>query len=82
MYRLVLNGESHFQERAQGIPDTDFFSYISESEKIRTAKEILIFLNLLNPLHLREHLKVNFSDNIAGILNQIQTWERKMFSTQ
>lgn len=25
MYRLVLNGESHLQKRAQGIPDADFF---------------------------------------------------------
>ena len=80
MYRLVLHGESHLQERAQGIPDTDFFTYISDAEKIRTAKEILIFLNLLNPLHLREHLKTNPSDDVAEILNQIHAWENEIFS--
>ena len=80
MYRLVLNGESHLRERAQGIPDTDFFSYIGDAEKTRTAKEILIFLNLLNPLHLREHLKTKPSDDVSEILNQIQAWENEIFS--
>lgn len=79
MYRLVLHGESHLQERAKGIPDTDFFSHVSESEKIRTAKEILIFINLLNPLHLREHLRRNQSDDGAAILNKIKAWENELF---
>lgn len=80
MYRLVLNGESHLQERAQGIPDTDFFSYIGEAEKIRTAREILIFLYLLNPLHLREHFKVSSPCAVADILRQIQAWDDEIFS--
>lgn len=82
MYRLVLNGESHLQERAQGIPDTDFFAYIGDAEKLRTAKEVLVFLHLLNPLHLRAHLKATSQDDVSGMINQIETWESDMFTTQ
>jgi hypothetical protein len=79
MYRLVLNGESHLQERAQGLPDTDFFVYISEAEKVRTAKEILIFINILTPLHLKTHLRESPSDDITDKLNKIQAWENDIF---
>lgn len=56
MYRLVLNSESHFEELARSIPERDFFEFIDKSDKIRTAKDILSFIYLLNPLHLEEHL--------------------------
>lgn len=35
----------------------DFFDYISSEEKIRTAKEILVFLYTLDDQHVIEHLK-------------------------
>lgn len=55
MYRLVLHGGSHREEQIQ-ICQLDFFSLISEEEKVRTAKDILCFIYLLNNSHLIAHL--------------------------
>lgn len=55
MYRIVLNGGSHRYDQTRGM-HVDFFSVISEQEKIRTAKEILCFIYLLNHPHVRAHL--------------------------
>lgn len=74
MYRLVLNCESHLEYQARALPDTDFFSYISQDEKIRTAKKILIFLNLINPLHIKCHLE-SAKNNY---LEFITTWESEL----
>lgn len=56
LYRLILNGESHFKEAVQGSPETSFFSHLSSTEKQRTAKDILCFLYKLNELHILAHL--------------------------
>lgn len=54
MCRLVLHGESHFEERVDAIQDgANFFQYISTSEKRRTAKDILCFMLILNEPHIR-----------------------------
>ena len=55
MYRLVLHGGSHREEQIQTC-QLDFFSFISDEEKIRTAKDILCFIYLLNNSHLIAHL--------------------------
>lgn len=57
MYRLVLHGGSHNEERVKSMVSDDFFDYISSEEKIRTAKEILVFLYTLDDQHVIEHLK-------------------------
>ncbi|MBE6099311.1 MAG: hypothetical protein E7197_04585 [Anaerovibrio sp.] len=56
MYRLVLHGGSHMEDRVKNIDDMDFFYYISDSEKQRTAKDVLCFLYKLNEKHLMAHL--------------------------
>lgn len=56
MYRLVLNSESHLEENTRSYPEYDFYGLIDEEEKIRTAKDIMCFIYLLNPLHLSAHL--------------------------
>ncbi len=56
MYRLVLNGESHMKDRVQTIDDMDFYEFISDSEKQRTAKDILCFMYKLNEKHVMAHL--------------------------
>ena len=55
MYRLVLHGGSHREEQVKCMR-VDFFSLISESEKRRTAKDILCFMKLLNPSHIIAYL--------------------------
>ncbi len=56
MYRLVLNGESHFEQRIKGLEDLNFFSVISPEEKHQTAKDIICLMYILNPNHVNAHL--------------------------
>lgn len=62
MYRLVLHGGSHREEQVKSMNDLNFFQFISKQEKIRTAKDILCFIYLLNSPHLLAHLKDVDSD--------------------
>lgn len=55
MYRLILNNGSHKLDQTKSMYDMNFFAVISESEKQRTAKEILCFIYLLNKKHLLCH---------------------------
>ena len=57
MYRLILNNGSHKLDQTKSMYDMNFFAVISESEKQRTAKEILCFIYLLNKKHLLSHLE-------------------------
>ena len=77
MYRLVLNGESHLEERVINLQDHYFFSTITTDEKIRTAKDILCLIRLLNRKHIESHLR--------GIPNSILTidgWCQDILSRQ
>ena len=56
MYRFVLNGGSHREEQTRSM-EIDFLSVISDTEKRRTAREILSFIYLLNKPHLLAHLE-------------------------
>lgn len=53
MYRLVLHGESHMEDKTKIL---NFTSYISETEKQKTAKDILSLLYLLHDTHLKKYL--------------------------
>lgn len=75
MYRLVLNGESHFEEKIKALHDMEFYSYISPEEKIRTAKDILCFLYLLNPKHIECHLS-----EVSGAVQKIEEWCQNILS--
>ena len=66
MYRIVLNEGSHRYDQTRNM-QMDFFSMISETERRRTAKEILCFMYLLNKPHMRAHL----GDQNCGV---IETW--------
>lgn len=69
MYRLVLNGESHFEQRIKGLEDLNFFSVISPEEKHQTAKDIICLMYILNPNHVNAHLA-----EIPGAENKIKAW--------
>lgn len=69
MYRLVLNGESHFGESAMIYPESDFFAYISTPEKQITAKNLLCFMYIINPLHIKKQF-----DNKKDCIENIETW--------
>jgi len=57
MYRLVLNGESHMEERTNSLDDMDYFDFLSDQERQRTAREVLCFIYLLNEKHVLAHLE-------------------------
>lgn len=63
MYRLVLHGESHYEEKVETIDDLNFFRFISPSEKRKTAQDIVCFIYSLNKAHLRAHLCHQGSNN-------------------
>ena len=73
MYRLVLNSESHMEEGVRCIPDSDFCKMYTKEEKQKTARHILVFLYLLNPLHVKVHLK-----EISNAINNIEQWKNNI----
>ena len=64
MYRLVLHGESHAEDKTKTL---DFFLCISEDEKQNTAKDILSLLYLLHKAHLQKYLE-------KGQVERIKQW--------
>ena len=72
MYRLILNGESHMEERAKG-EDTDFCEMYSKEEKQRTARDILVFLYLISSVHVEAHLH-----DIKDSVTEIKKWSNEI----
>jgi wobble nucleotide-excising tRNase len=68
MYRLVLNSGSHMKERVETINDMNFFDFISDADKKRTARDLICFLYKLNPLHVLAHLKS--IENAESVIKQ------------
>ena len=69
MYRLVLHGESHFEDPVK-VLNIDFFDTISDEEREKTARDLLVLLYLLDDLHVLKHL--------AGVRNakdQLEQWK-------
>lgn len=69
MYRLVLHGGSHKEEQVKTMEDFTFFSVITDTEKQRTAKDVLCFIYLLNKTHLLEHLKA-----VGSVESELENW--------
>ena len=71
MYRLVLNGESHFENASKGTPETMFYSNLSSKEKKRIARDILCFMYKVNRLHIISHLP-NAENNLKSWCKEIE----------
>lgn len=69
MYRLVLNGDSHMEERTNSLTDMDYLDFLSEEERQRTAREVICFIYLLNDYHVLAHL-----EGKKNIITNIQKW--------
>lgn len=74
MYRLVLHGGSHREEQVKALDDLNFFSVISSEEKMRTAKDVLCYLYILNAKHVISHLK----DNGNNVKTNLEQWCRNI----
>ncbi len=81
MYRLVLHGGSHNEERVKSMVSDDFFDYISSEEKTRTAKEILVFLYLMDKQHVLEHLKRDTDGSeLLDARTDLELWKDEIHS--
>lgn len=70
MYRLVLHGESHFLERIKSMHDgINFYDFISDDEKQKTARSILCMMYILNPEHIISHFRT-----IPTAIKDIRRW--------
>lgn len=69
MYRLVLNGDSHMEERTNSMEDMDYFDFLSDKERRRTAREVICFIYLLNDKHILAHL-----DGKKDVENNLKNW--------
>lgn len=79
MYRLVLHGESHYEEQVYTMRDgLEFHELISDDSKKKTAKDILCFIYLLNEVHIQSYLGDKAINNIKRWLSNIE----KIFSTE
>lgn len=72
LYRFVLNGGSHMEEKVKGLQSTDFIDYLSMEEKKRTARDIILFLYCINKGHILAHLK-----NENEVESTIKMWIRE-----
>lgn len=74
MYRLVLNGESHLQDRTKSLTDNNFFATISKDEKKRTAKDVLCLMYLLNSNHIKAQFNAMKNEIGMDSIENIEKW--------
>jgi wobble nucleotide-excising tRNase len=72
MYRLVLHGESHYEEHIRGFQGMEFFSHLSRGEKQRTARDIICLMYVLNRSHILSHLSPSAESDIVGWIADIR----------
>jgi wobble nucleotide-excising tRNase len=68
MYRLVLHNESHTRDAMNNYADRTTLEQFNKEEKIRSAKDLLAFMYLLNPKHIDSYFKTN-NQAITNIRN-------------
>lgn len=73
MYRLVLHGESHMEERVKTLQDPEYLDFISDEAKERTAQEVICFMYELNSKHVLAHL-----EGESDVENNINNWLGKI----
>lgn len=69
LYRLVLHGSSHMEERVQSLETLDLSAYLSEETLQRTAKDMICLLYSLNDLHVLTYL-----GSIKDAQSTINSW--------
>ena len=73
MCRLILNGESHMEERVYNL--NTITPYFTKQEKVQTAKSLLLFLSYVNEEHLACYLSPP-NDGEEDRLSEIKSWEK------
>jgi len=74
MYRLILHGESHLEERVKSLTDNNFFATITADEKSRTAKDVLCLMYQLNKSHIEAHFTAMKDEVGRDVITDIEKW--------
>ena len=74
MYRLILNGESHLEERTKSLTDNNFFATITAKEKKRTAKDVLCLMYSLNSNHMKAQFNAMKDELGNDAIQNIEKW--------
>ncbi|MBY5035143.1 AAA family ATPase [Streptococcus gallolyticus] len=72
MYRLVLHGGSHYEDPVKAL-NIDFFDTISDEEREKTARDLLVLLYLLDDLHILKHLA-----GISDAKEELEQWKHEI----
>ena len=80
MYRLVLHGESHLEERVKSLTDNNFFATFTSDEKKRVARDVLCLMYLLNKNHISAHFSTMKDDVGVDALSNIAQWANNIKS--
>lgn len=78
MYRLVLNSDSHFEDPVKAL-NIDFFDTISDEERVKTAKDLLVLLYLLDDIHVLKHLSDKSNpQKLSNAKKQLEEWKGEL----
>lgn len=75
MYRLLLNGESHYSDKIYGITERDREVLLTIKQKIQTARFVLVLLYSLNSVHLKYQIN-NFDPKI------LESWKSDLIGSK
>lgn len=73
MCRLILNGESHMEERVYNLDTVT--PYFTKQEKVQTAKSLLLFLSYVNEEHLACYLAPQ-NNGDEDRMSEIKSWKK------
>ena len=72
MYKLLLHGDSHMEENMRAIPSYGFEENFDIRTKVKIAKDIIVFLYLLDSVHVEKHL------NDDKCVEKINIWKKEI----
>jgi len=75
MYRISLNSTSHLEERTCSLIDLLNISYFDKEGLLRSAKDALVLMYLLNPQHINKMLDINNDEFFVHYIDEIKSSE-------
>ena len=71
MFKMVMNEESHFEDRTSGLrDDMQFGPYVTSEAKRKICRDILCLMYLLTPFHVKLYL--------SDYIERIKQWENEI----
>ncbi len=76
MYRLFLNGDSHFVNMTYSMLDADFILNQNEEDRINITKSLIVLIYIINDIHVEGQLQDQNKINI------IRLWKTELIESQ